>query len=116
MMHMLMFHVRSVLRTTYFVQLMVTSTVSILTLQLLAVHATGASGDSAWLRAGLVGAWTINTVSAGIVGFNDSKGHLRIYRSPLGRPVRSFCHLLQDRLPSDSAHSQSRPWPVLSWG
>lgn len=87
MMHMLMFHVRSVLRTTYFVQLMVTSTVSILTLQLLAVHATGASGDSAWLRAGLVGAWTINTVSAGIVGFQRFQGtlaHLSLTPRPAG--------------------------------
>ena len=64
---MLAFHTRLFAGNSYFVQLMITSTVTILLMQYVASFASHSpsSASSAWLRAGLVGTWTVCTVAAG---------------------------------------------------
>lgn len=74
---MLVFHLRLFGKNTYFSQLMVTSTLSILALQLLAAHGNGApDSEPLWLRAGMVGTWSVCTVAAGMIGFQRFQGTL----------------------------------------
>ncbi len=75
---MLAFHTRLFAGNSYFVQLMVTSTVTILLMQYVASFASHSpeSASSAWLRAGLVGTWTVCTVAAGLIGFQRFQGTL----------------------------------------
>lgn len=71
------FHVRLFARNTFFVQLLLSSTLSILALQVLALRGTpGSDGHDIWLRAGMVGAWTVCTVAAGIISFQRFQGTL----------------------------------------
>lgn len=91
---MLWFSVRAALRTGYFVQLMVTSTISVLALQLLAAHASGISAGDAWMRAGLIGTWTTATVSAGIIGFQRFQGTLAHLALTPRRPMVVFAPLV----------------------
>ncbi|MBM7052158.1 hypothetical protein [Rothia sp. ZJ1223] len=57
LLRMLAFHTRLFASNSYFVQLMITSTVTILLMQYVASFASHSpeSASSAWLRAGLVG-------------------------------------------------------------
>lgn len=74
---MLRFHLVLFGRNTYFSQLLVTSTLSILALQLLAAHGNGApTTEPIWLRAGMVGTWSVCTVAAGMIGFQRFQGTL----------------------------------------
>lgn len=83
---MLWFHVRRFAQTTFFVQSLVTSTVTMLVLQWLLLRAnqiqvTGDPGGvptqpELWLRAGMAGAWTVTTFSAGMLGFQRFQGTL----------------------------------------
>lgn len=75
---MLAFHTRLFAGNSYFVQLMITSTVTILLMQYVASFASQSpeSASSAWLRAGLVGTWTVCTVAAGLIGFQRFQGTL----------------------------------------
>jgi ABC-2 type transport system permease protein len=71
------------------VQLLATSTVSILLLQVVAARtAPGADVESAWLRAGLVGTWTVATVAAGLIGFQRFQGTLVHLMMTPSRPAR----------------------------
>ncbi|KQB87442.1 hypothetical protein [Corynebacterium lowii] len=72
----LYFHFRLFARTPYFVQLAVTSTVSIFVLQLLGARYAGVAEGELWLRSALVGMWAVSTVSAGIIGFQRFQGTL----------------------------------------
>ena len=74
---MLWFHLRLFGRNSYFAQLLVTSTLSILALQLLAAQSNGAPQSAPiWLRAGMVGTWSVCTVAAGMIGFQRFQGTL----------------------------------------
>lgn len=83
---MLWFHVCRFAQTTFFVQSLVTSTVTMLVLQWLLLRAnqlqaTGSpdgvpAQSELWLRAGMAGAWTVTTFSAGMLGFQRFQGTL----------------------------------------
>ncbi|GAB2454654.1 hypothetical protein GCM10007967_05850 [Xylanimonas ulmi] len=74
---MLAFQVRLFARNSYFTQLLVTSTVSILLLQYVASFGAGSVVTSqAWLRAGMTGTWTTCAVSTGLIGFQRFQGTL----------------------------------------
>lgn len=74
---MLGFHLRIFAQNSYFSQLMVTSTLSVLALQLLVAQGTPqAQGQPIWLRSALVGTWTVSTVAAGMIGFQRFQGTL----------------------------------------
>lgn len=73
---MLGFHLMLFSRTTYFVQLLTTSTLSILALLALAAFAYGTDPSEIWLRSGMVGAWMVTTVAAGLIGFQRHQGTL----------------------------------------
>ncbi|MDO4888881.1 MAG: ABC transporter permease [Actinomycetaceae bacterium] len=70
------FHVRQFASVPYFVQLMLITTVTSTLVQLLAVQAWGGSARIAWMRAAVIGMWTVATASAGIIGFERYKGTL----------------------------------------
>lgn len=72
MIRMFFFQLAMVLRTPYFVELLITSTLSIFALQWLG----DPTNPEVVLRAGLVGMWTMSTVSAGLIGFQRHLGTL----------------------------------------
>lgn len=81
---MLAFHTRSFAQNSYFAQLLVTSTVSALFLQVLA-SAASQGGTQVWLRAGMVGCWVTCSVSSGLIGFQRYQGTLALLAtSPIG--------------------------------
>ena len=73
---MAFFHLAQFSRVPYFVALMVTSTLSVLLVQALAIFAWGGDPWVAWTRSGIIGTWTTTTVAAGILGFERYKGTL----------------------------------------
>ncbi len=79
------FHTEQFARNGYFVQLLLTSTLGLVALQALAARAPGAQDtDLGWLRAGMVGTWTVCTVAAGMIGYQRFQGALvHLMRSPL---------------------------------
>jgi len=83
---MLAFQVGLFARNSYFLQLLLTSTLSVLLLQYVASLDTGApTSPHAWLRAGMVGTWTMCAVSTGLIGFQRFQGTLvHQVLSPLG--------------------------------
>lgn len=82
------FHTAQFARNGYFVQLLITSTLGIVALQALAARAPGAQDTAiGWLRAGMVGTWTVCTVAAGMIGYQRFQGTLvHLMRSPLATP------------------------------
>lgn len=92
---MLWFHIRQFGRTGYFVQLLLTSTLSVLALQLLAASGSGADASPlTWLRAGMVGTWSVCTVAAGMIGFQRFQGTLvHLVMTPRS-PVRTLLPLV----------------------
>lgn len=100
---LLVFQVRQVAATGYFVQLLVVSTVSAVLLQWLVTWnqpALPGAGELSWVRAGIVGAWTTTCVAAGILGFQRYQGVLApLVNSPLGAhrtlvPIIAACSVL----------------------
>ncbi len=79
------FHTAQFARNGYFVQLLLTSTLGLVALQALAARAPGAQDtDLGWLRAAMVGTWTVCTVAAGMIGYQRFQGTLvHLLRSPL---------------------------------
>lgn len=76
------FHTRRLWGTSFFVQLLVLSVAQIVCLQALSAQA-GLAASGGWIRASLVGIWTVSTVSAGIIGFQRLSGTLvHLVRSP----------------------------------
>lgn len=74
---MLAFQMTLFARNTYFSQLLLTSTLSVLLLQYVASFGSGAAvTEHAWLRAGMVGTWTMCAVSTGLIGFQRFQGTL----------------------------------------
>jgi len=98
---MLWFHVRQFARNGYFVQLLITSTLTIVILQALAARApslgAASSGPAlglAWLRAGMLGTWTVCAVSSGMLGYQRFQGTLvYLVRSP-HHPMRVLLPVL----------------------
>jgi ABC-2 type transport system permease protein len=82
---MWLFHTSQFARNGYFAQLLVTSTLSMVALQALAARTPGARDvDLGWLRAGIVGTWTVCTVAAGMIGYQRFQGTLvHLVRTPL---------------------------------
>jgi len=73
---MLAFHVRLFAVNSYFIQTLFTSTLSILFLQaLVASHADGAESEI-WIRAAIIGSWTVSSVATGLIGFQRYQGTL----------------------------------------
>jgi len=78
------FHVTEFAGNGYFIQLLATTTIGMVMLQALAARAPEvvAAGSSAagygldWLRAGMLGTWTVCVVSMGMIGFERYKGTL----------------------------------------
>jgi len=78
------FHVTEFAGNGYFIQLLATTTLGMVILQALAARAPEviAAGPAAegyglgWLRAGMLGTWTVCAVSSGILGFERYKGTL----------------------------------------
>ena len=92
---MLWFHARLFGRNTYFSQLLVTSTLAVLALQVLAAHANGVPDDEPiWVRSAIVGTWTVCTVAAGIVGFQRFQGTLVHLVMTPGSPTRTLLPLV----------------------
>jgi ABC-2 type transport system permease protein len=95
MVRMLWFHARLFGRNSYFFQLLVTSTLSVLALQLLAAHGTGApASEPIWLRSAIVGMWTVSTVAAGMIGFQRFQGTLVHLVMTPGSPARTLLPLV----------------------
>jgi ABC-2 type transport system permease protein len=91
---MLLFHTRLFAHNSYFVQLVLTSTLGIAVLQALAARSGGAAGPGDWLRPAVLGLWTVCTVSAGMVGYQRFQGTLvHLLMSPLP-PERTLFPLL----------------------
>lgn len=68
----LSFQVRQFVRTSYFTQVLIISTLTALLLQWLLLNALGETANArelAWLRAGFIGSWSVSCVAAGILGF-----------------------------------------------
>jgi len=96
---MLWFQLRQFARNGYFVQLLITTTVGMVALQALAarvpsawtatgmadvVTGAGVGAGFGWLRAGMLGAWTVCAVSSGMLGYQRYQGTLvHLVRSPL---------------------------------
>jgi len=83
------FHARNFARTGYFVQLLFTSTLGMVALQALAARASDAAGPGTdgyglgWLRAGMLGTWTMCSVATGMLGFQRFQGTLvHLMRTP----------------------------------
>ncbi|RLK62866.1 multidrug ABC transporter permease [Atopobacter sp. AH10] len=71
------FHLKLFSRNSYFVWLMLTSTVSLLLLQYLAAYAGGTLDDPyLWRRAAVFGLWSCGTTACGSIGFQRSQGTL----------------------------------------
>lgn len=83
---MLVFHLRLFSKNSFFVQLLLTSTLSVLVLQVLVARTGDAPTELVWLRAGLVGTWTVCTVAAGMIGFQRFQGTL-VHLVMTGRPT-----------------------------
>lgn len=76
------FHTRRLWGTAFFVQLLVLSVAQVVCLQALSTYA-GLAAAGGWIRAALVGIWTVSTVAAGIIGFQRFSGTLvHLVRSP----------------------------------
>jgi len=98
---MLWFHVRQFAQNGYFVQLLITSTLSIVILQALAARnpAVAAGGANpavglGWLRAGMLGTWTVCAVSSGMLGYQRFQGTLvYLVRAPY-HPMRVLVPVL----------------------
>lgn len=84
LLRMTAFHVTRFKDTPFFVHMLFISTLQVVALQALSAHADpSAASNDAWLRAGLVGMWSVTTVSAGILGFQRFQGTLvHIARTP----------------------------------
>ncbi|WP_181057928.1 ABC transporter permease [Pseudoclavibacter sp. RFBJ3] len=91
---MLFFQLRQFAANSYFLQLMLTATIVSVVMQylVLAGSAQSPGGEElVWLRAGLVGAWTVATSAAGILGFQRFQGVLvPLFQSPLGESRALF--------------------------
>lgn len=71
------FHFRTLLRNSYFVTLLITSTLSVVLLQYIVLYSSNSTTDSIiWLRSGIFGMWSIAVTSAGIIGFQRYQGTL----------------------------------------
>lgn len=83
---MLLFHTKLFAGNTYFFQLLITSTITMLLLQ--GLGSLGHGGElppEAWLRAGMVGTWTVCAVSTGLIGFQRFQGTLvYLVSAPIG--------------------------------
>jgi ABC-2 type transport system permease protein len=86
---MLGFHLRLFAKNSYFGQLLITTTLSAVALQHLAALTSHAPPDgTVWLRAGIVGTWTVCSVAAGLIGYQRFQGtlvHLVLSPLPAGR-------------------------------
>ncbi|MDR2702989.1 MAG: ABC transporter permease [Cellulomonadaceae bacterium] len=79
------FHVNQFRRNSYFTQLLFTSTLSILIVQALAARNpnSAAASDLNWLRAGMLGAWTMCAVAVGLLNYQRHLGTLvHLVRTP----------------------------------
>lgn len=85
------FFLRQFLSVPYFLQLMVMTTIAATIVQFAAYSAWGAiTPTQGWVRAGVIGMWTVATTSAGIIGFERYKGTLVfLVLAPIGawRPL-----------------------------
>ncbi|MCI1219406.1 MAG: ABC transporter permease [Bifidobacterium sp.] len=70
------FQVCQFIKVSYFVQLMVVSTLTVIVTQALAFRAWGGDPYIMWVRGGIIGVWTVSTCAAGILGFERYKGTL----------------------------------------
>ncbi|HEY4399783.1 MAG TPA: multidrug ABC transporter permease [Lactobacillaceae bacterium] len=71
------FHLRLFMKNSYFVTLVVTSTISALSVQYLAAYAVqDLSDNTMWLRAGMIGLWASGTSAAGAIVFQRFQGTL----------------------------------------
>lgn len=89
---MLWFHVGQFAKNSYFVQLLFTSTLTILALSALAARnpGAGATSDLVWLRAGMLGTWTMCAVAVGLLSYQRFQGTLvHLIRTPHA-PVRTL--------------------------
>lgn len=71
---MMRFELSQFITVPYFAQLLVFTVASSVALQALAAGAWGADATTAWSRSGIIGAWTLCTVSAGILGMERYRG------------------------------------------
>jgi len=84
---MFWFHAKQMARNTYFVQLLITSTLGMVALQALAARNPDAiiagTGGLGWLRAGMLGTWTMCGVAVGLLGYQQFQGTFtHLIRSP----------------------------------
>lgn len=85
---MLSFHVRQLLRTSFFVQLAITAPISFILLRTLGAVGAGAGvPHSLWLYGSIAGCWASTTTAVGLIGYQRFQGtlpHLVLTRLPLG--------------------------------
>jgi len=81
---MLVFHARLFRHNTYFFQLLLTTTIGMVAMQALVARAPGAElSELGWLRAGMVGTWTLCAVAVGMLGYQNFQGTLvHLVRTP----------------------------------
>lgn len=92
---MLWFQARLFGRNSYFSQLLVTSTLSVLALQLIAAHGNNIpTSEPIWLRSAVVGTWSVCTVAAGMIGFQRFQGTLVHLVMTPGPPSRTLLPLV----------------------
>lgn len=94
-MRMLWFHTHLFSRNSYFSQLLISSTLSILVLQMLVANeVVGSDTSTIWIRSAVVGMWTVCTVAAGLVGYQRFQGTLVYLVMTPSSPARTLLPLI----------------------
>lgn len=72
------FHLRIYLKNSYFITLMISSSISLLLLQFLNGYAVGSLNDNnIWIRSAIFGLWSSATTAAGCIGYQRFQGTLQ---------------------------------------
>lgn len=92
------FHFKNYIQTSYFVILLITSTLSILLLQFIVSWGTNSQIDpNIWLRTGIFGLWACGTTAAGIIGMQRWQGTIMYL---INNPVSDYQSLSAVVLPA----------------
>lgn len=92
------FHFKNYMQTSYFVILLITSTLSILLLQFIISWGTNSQIDPhIWIRTGIFGLWACGTTAAGIIGMQRWQGTIMYL---INNPVSDYQSLSAVVLPA----------------
>lgn len=91
------FHFKNYIQNSYFVMLLVTSTLSVLIIQYVVSWGTNSQIDAnIWIRTGIFGLWSLGTTAAGIIGMQRWQGTIMYL---INNPVNDYQSLSAVVLP-----------------